>query len=530
MSAREVSAAYRRAVEQVSSDERLLGVLPDELSQTVLDWTVDKLKGARDSTQDATTFNLAADDIRLRARRIAGEAAAAGDDKQSLVARLKVADGAAPSATPAVAGDRVTRNGGVTAPDRDSQGAPKPEPEPEPEQPAPTSTPSRPAARRAAGVSRRWWLFGGLGAVLVLAAVTLTVVVRCGRGEEEQAAGPPPPQVEWYEVLFTTPQRTGMPPAGSSGRLDEQLVKLIDGAQRSVDIAAYDFGLENVAEALIRAKERGVNVRAVTDTDNLDEPAMQRVIAAGIPVVDDQRSALMHHKFAVIDGRAVMTGAWNFAEGDTFKHNNNSVIFQWPALARNFSNEFEKMFTARRFGPRKPKDVPNPVLERDGVRVETYYSSELDVEPAILERIRAAKSSIAFMTFSFTLDGVGVALTERARNGVGVWGVVEATGSQTEFSEFSRLSRLKAPAVKPPFPGCVAGPAVLQDGNPYLLHHKVFIIDERTVIFGSFNFTQAAERENDEALLIVDDPALAKQFLAEFCRVYDVAVERQKSR
>ncbi|MGH2599086.1 MAG: phospholipase D-like domain-containing protein [Dehalococcoidia bacterium] len=526
MSAREVSAAYRRAVEQVSSDELLLGVLPDYLSQTVLDWTIDRLKAARTSTNDATTFNLAADDIRLRARRIAGEAAAAADDKQALIARLKAVDGAAPSAPPVVAVDRATRNGEGTASARETPEAP----EPEPEQTAPTSTATRPTPRRVAGVSRRWWLFGGLGTVLVLAAVTLTVVVRCGRGEEGQATAPPPSQVEWYDVLFTTPQRTGMPPSGSSGRLDERLVKLIDGAQRSVDIGAYDFGLENVADALIRAKERGVDVRAVTDTDNLVEPAIQRVIAAGIPVVDDQRSALMHHKFAVIDGRTLMTGAWNFAEGDTFKHNNNSVIFEWPALAQNFTNEFEKMFTGRQFGPRKPKDVPNPVLERDGVRVETYYSSELDVEPPILERIRAAKSSIAFMTFSFTLDGIGVALTERARNGVGVWGVVEATGSQTEFSEFGRLSRLKAPADKPPFPGCVDGPAVLQDGNPYLLHHKVFIIDERTVIFGSFNFTQAAERENDEALLIVDDPALAKQFLAEFCRVYDVAVERQKSR
>jgi phosphatidylserine/phosphatidylglycerophosphate/cardiolipin synthase-like enzyme len=64
---------------------------------------------------------------------------------------------------------------------------------------------------------------------------------------------------------------------------------------------------------------------------------------------------------------------------------------------------------------------------------------------------------------------------------------------------------------------------VLQDGNPYLMHHKVFIVDETTVILGSFNFSQNAETENDENLLIIDDPALARTFLDEFERVYATA-------
>jgi phosphatidylserine/phosphatidylglycerophosphate/cardiolipin synthase-like enzyme len=52
------------------------------------------------------------------------------------------------------------------------------------------------------------------------------------------------------------------------------------------------------------------------------------------------------------------------------------------------------------------------------------------------------------------------------------------------------------------------------------MHHKVFIVDGQTVIFGSFNFSQNAEEENDENLLIVDDPTLAQAFIAEFDRVY----------
>ena len=61
---------------------------------------------------------------------------------------------------------------------------------------------------------------------------------------------------------------------------------------------------------------------------------------------------------------------------------------------------------------------------------------------------------------------------------------------------------------------------VRQDGNSYFLHHKVFIIDERTVILGSFNFSQNAERINDENVLIIDDATLAARFMEEFARVY----------
>jgi phosphatidylserine/phosphatidylglycerophosphate/cardiolipin synthase-like enzyme len=60
---------------------------------------------------------------------------------------------------------------------------------------------------------------------------------------------------------------------------------------------------------------------------------------------------------------------------------------------------------------------------------------------------------------------------------------------------------------------------VLQDGNRYLMHHKVIVLDERTVVFGSFNFSANAE-DNNENCLIVDSPELARLYLAEFERVY----------
>ena len=55
------------------------------------------------------------------------------------------------------------------------------------------------------------------------------------------------------------------------------------------------------------------------------------------------------------------------------------------------------------------------------------------------------------------------------------------------------------------------------------MHHKVFVIDGRTTVLGSFNFSEGADRDNDENALIVDDPAMASRFEEEFQRMLAAA-------
>jgi len=110
------------------------------------------------------------------------------------------------------------------------------------------------------------------------------------------------------------------------------------------------------------------------------------------------------------------------------------------------------------------------------------------------------------MTFSFTLDEIGETLLARAGEGVDIEGIFEVRGSRTEFSELPRLY--------------CAGLDVREDGNPFTFHHKVFIIDENIVATGSFNFSNNAISSNDENMVIIADPDLAAQYLAEFDRVW----------
>lgn len=318
-----------------------------------------------------------------------------------------------------------------------------------------------------------------------------------------------------WEVAFTSPLIPD-DPARHSGGLDARLAALMDAAAATLDVAVYDFDLATVAEAMARAARRGVQVRMVTDSDTLGNTRDRRVQAAfrvvreaGIPVVPDERPAIMHHKFTVVDGEAVQTGSWNYTDGDTYRLNNNLAVFRSRELARNYAAEFEKLFTQRRFGPAKPAGVPHPSVELDGLRVQTLFAPQDRVAARLVEVVSRAQRRVHFLAFSFTHDGLGRAMLARAQAGVEVQGVFERTGSSTRFSEYHRLRE--------------AGLEVYQDGSPYAMHHKVILVDDRLTAFGSYNFSDNADRDNDENLLLVEGAEFAAQFEQEFQRMLALA-------
>lgn len=317
----------------------------------------------------------------------------------------------------------------------------------------------------------------------------------------------------WYQVYFTSPRYPDVE-SERQGGIDSHLVALIDRARSTVDVAAYELDLETVATALLQARERGVTVRLVTDTDNLSEPAVERLRPAGIPVVADERSAIMHNKFVVVDGRWVWTGSWNLTVNCTYRNNNNAIAIDSPALARNYSAEFAEMFEQQSFGPRSPTSAAPARVTVEGTAIESYFAPEDRVADRILAVVGQARESVRFLAFSFTDERLGQALIERAEAGVSVAGVVEKRGSETTYAQLGPLRQ--------------AGLDVLPDGNPYVMHHKVLIIDREVVVTGSFNFSGSADRSNDENILIIRNRDLASEYLAEFERIRQQALQAQQ--
>jgi phosphatidylserine/phosphatidylglycerophosphate/cardiolipin synthase-like enzyme len=319
------------------------------------------------------------------------------------------------------------------------------------------------------------------------------------------SAGNPTGSSDWLKVYFTDPKN---PTAKSyRGGPDAELAAAIEEARVSVDAAIYDLNLWSLRDSMIKAYRRGVAVRLVIESDNLDEPEIQDLKAAGIPILGDRREGLMHNKFVIIDRSQVWTGSMNFTTSDGYLNDNNLVQVKSSRLAEDYTTEFNEMFQDDLFGPEIRAATPYPELKIEGVPIEIYFSPDDEVDEHLIDLIQSAEQSIYFMAFSFTSDSLAEAILERAQNGVIVAGVMEE--SQVESNIGSDYDRFRQ-----------AGLDIRLDGNARNMHHKVIIFDEKTVVTGSYNFSNSAENVNDENVLVFHDPQIADQFMTDFERVF----------
>lgn len=358
---------------------------------------------------------------------------------------------------------------------------------------------------------------GGLGSLFVVIIGILSILLGTDLLDDFGLSDATPTPIidqsapaDWYEIYFTNP--TCPPEAERVGGIDAIMADTFRDAELRVDVAAFDLDSPALVEALIELEERGIQVRIVTDEDNAGLSSINRLRRNGLSVIEDKRTGLMHNKFAVIDGRYVWVGSMNFTTNGAYCNNNNLLLFDSPRLAANYTAEMDEMVNERLFGPDSPVNTPNEQLIIQGVRVENYFGPEKDIAPIIARTVARAQQSIQFMAFSFTDERVGEAILGRADAGVAVQGVFETTGADTRFSYYPPMRDAGIPNL-----------AVRLDGNSAIMHHKVIIIDAETVVFGSFNFSESANRRNDENVLIITDPTFAGYFLEEFNAVWNEA-------
>ena len=323
-------------------------------------------------------------------------------------------------------------------------------------------------------------------------------------------------QGDWWEVYFADWQNMD-DPENYAGSIEEVIIGKIDAAQESIHIASFEFDLTPVAEALIRAHDRGVEILWVTDDEHGleadEEPGhgqFEMLMDEGIEVRDDGRGALMHNKFWIFDRKTVWTGSTNITENGIFDQDNNVIVVHSPALAEIYEREFDEMWNGE-FGPRSTSTVDQQSVVVDGSKIQVLFAAEDEVMDYILPYLADAQSSIRFMAFSFTYDLMEDVITDRYENGVDVMGVYEKTGSSTEYSELGDMY--------------CSGMKVRRDGNGGFLHHKVVVVDERIVITGSLNFSDNANDSNDENVIIIDNADIAALYLQEFDRVWNIAAD-----
>jgi len=130
--------------------------------------------------------------------------------------------------------------------------------------------------------------------------------------------------------------------------IQRKIIDTINNAEDSILIAMYSFTDDELGDAVVAAyRERGLDVRIMLDgsqRDGTQGKEWPKLKAAGIPISVEHLIGSLHHKFAVIDGKVVITGSYNWSD-EADKNNFENVVFvNCGKIAQAYTDEFMRIW------------------------------------------------------------------------------------------------------------------------------------------------------------------------------------------
>lgn len=141
-----------------------------------------------------------------------------------------------------------------------------------------------------------------------------------------------------------------------------------------------------------------------------------------------------------------------------------------------------------------PRDTP----------AQVYFSPRGGAQDALVAEIGKAKESIFVQAYSFTSESIVTALIQAHQRGVKVEIILDKSQRADKRSGTAAVRE--------------AGIHTLIDSRHAIAHNKIMVIDQDTVVTGSFNFTKSAEEKNAENILVIRSTELAKLYLENWKR------------
>ncbi|HVG94736.1 MAG TPA: phospholipase D-like domain-containing protein [Planctomycetota bacterium] len=332
-------------------------------------------------------------------------------------------------------------------------------------------------------------------------------------------------------------------------RISATLVAAIDKTSHTLLLSLYDLRLPDVADAVLRAKARGVSARLVYDESHVKpsapgerggSPEYLKLLDAGVPIrilKGGGSFGIMHNKFAVFDGELVATGSFNWTPSADEKHFENEILRDDAAHIEGFTRYWHWMWRLGRdpsapagpsptasggdtsspmgsvaadFGP-PPADPLRPVAFAGGSYPRYAFSPRGGVEDLLVDALGRAKRTIDVAIFSLYSQRVVDALIAAAERGVAVR--VAADASQAARSQ--PVLALSKSGVKLRLSGGRGGMGVM--------HHKYAVVDGALLMTGSYNFSANAEQFNFENDLFTTLPGEVAAYGAQFAAVWKQA-------
>lgn len=209
------------------------------------------------------------------------------------------------------------------------------------------------------------------------------------------------------------------------GGSEAAIIRCIEGAKNRIDVAMFAFTSRRLAEALVKARDRGINVRILLDGEfnknkfskgnYLQKRDMDVLIDKFHLKGEDEGEkgygihGKMHNKFAIVDDDIVVTGSYNWtASAESRNDENLLIIKEAKNLASVYRDEFEKLWRrahmakktkATKYTEDEEMEVTYPLRAGDIIKLKQYTDKEVVVRGIVKEVFHSVKSDTYFLNF-----------------------------------------------------------------------------------------------------------------------------------
>jgi phosphatidylserine/phosphatidylglycerophosphate/cardiolipin synthase-like enzyme len=333
---------------------------------------------------------------------------------------------------------------------------------------------------------------------------------------------------------------------GAADDLEQVIVDFIAGAKKSLDIAVQEIDSEPIAQAILDARWRGVDVDMFIEQDYIrstlkgkknqppepptpkpgetqaqavfrvqwleDETDLRenrRILAAllrsDIEVRGDYNPRFFHQKFILRDYRgrqalpssALLTGSANFTLTDTHRNLNHVFVFDNAYVCRQYETEVEQLRRGS-FGRGAHGEMPS-TYDLAGVPTKILFAPDHTPELEIMKQMLKGQKDVLFAIFTFAgTSGIDDTMLALARGGMKIRGALDPVQAAHGWAAPKTLIHPNIELFVPKKQGDFA--------TLRKLHHKLMVIDECIVVAGSFNYTLPANDYNDENIFVLGSP------------------------
>ena len=282
-----------------------------------------------------------------------------------------------------------------------------------------------------------------------------------------------------------------------------RLTNFIDQAEKSIYGALHELDLISVAELLKKKSAQGVYIELLLEErwlEELDNIAAYEILksAPNIKVTPDYRkSGLMHNKYIIVDKKYVWTGSANWTFNGFFRNYNDGLIIGNTEIAKEYYKNYLHLSNPY-FKKRLNKNIYPKVIDLDNQQKITPVFSRFgySVTERLNKEIRAIKKEVKFLIFAFSSQPISQQLITELNAGSEIKGIFD-----NSFESENILENWKYVPFQTLWQ---AGADIKYDNEKAKLHHKAFILDNRKIITGSFNFSKNAEKNNNENLIVLE--------------------------